>query len=75
MFFVFDDEPNVEHAWFMSSFNAFSLCVAQIYPYDIQRILSEEYPDNNFVETCKQCKWDTYDGQIKIEIMWSNKDM
>ena len=36
MFFVFEDDPdNVEHAWFIGSFNCDSLYAAQIYPYEI----------------------------------------
>ena len=31
MFFVFEDEPDNEKAWFLGSFNAISLIAAQIY--------------------------------------------
>ena len=75
MFFEFYDEPNVEHAWFISSFNSHRMAAAQIYPYEIERILSKEYPNNNFVEICKQCKWETYNGKIQVEVIWSHKDM
>ena len=74
MFFEFCDEPNVEHAWFISSFNASSLHAAQIYPYDIERMLSEEYPDNDFAEVCKQCKWNTYNGKINVEVIWNKEN-
>ena len=70
MFFKFEDEPDVERAWFISSYNAQTLCVAQVYPYEIARILSKNHPDNNFVEECKQCKWDDFDGKIKVEVIW-----
>ena len=70
MFFKFEDEPETERAWFISSFNAQTLCVAQIYPYEIAKILSKTHPDNNFVDICKQCKWEDYDGKIKIEVIW-----
>ena len=70
MFLTFEDEPNVEKAWFISSFNAQTLCMAQIYPYEIAKILSKTYPDNDFVEVCKQCKWEDYGGKIKVEVVW-----
>lgn len=70
MFFTFEDEPSVEKAWFISSFYAQTLCMAQVYPYEIAEILSKTYPDNNFVEVCKQCKWQDYGGKIKIEVIW-----
>lgn len=70
MFFTFEDKPDTEKAWFISSFYAQSLCVAQIYPYEIAKILSKTYPDNNFAEICKQCKWEDYGGKIKVEVIW-----
>lgn len=70
MFFVFDDEPNVEHAWFTGSFNALMLHAAEIYPYEIEELLSSQYPDNNFVEICKTCKWDDEDGLITVDVIW-----
>lgn len=71
MFFTFDDEPDVEWAWFMGSINALSLHAAEIYPYEISEILRGLYPDNNFVEVCKQCKWDNCDGKITVEVIWN----
>jgi hypothetical protein len=70
MFFTFDDEPDAEYAWFMGSMNVLSLHAAEIYPYEISEILSEMYPDNDFAEVCKQCKWDDCDGEITVEIIW-----
>lgn len=72
MFFKFDDEPNVEKAWFINSFNTQSMCVAQVYPNEIEGILSKTYPDNNFAEVCKNCKWEDYGGRIKVEVIWDN---
>lgn len=71
MFFVFEDEPDTEHAWFMASINALTLHAAEIYPYEISEILSERYPDNNFAEICKTCKWDDCDGEITVEVIWN----
>lgn len=75
MFFVFDDEPEVEHAWFIGSFNCDSLYAAQIYPYEIGRLLSrcQEYADVNFPKICKQCKWDDCDGRITVDVIWDNE--
>lgn len=70
MFFTFDDESGVEHAWFMRSMNALTLHAAEIHPYEISDILSEWYPDNDFVEICKQCKWDDVNGKITVEVIW-----
>ena len=70
MFFAFDDEPELECAWFIRSFNALMLHAAEIYPYEISEILSEWYPDNNFVEICKTCKWDDDDGLIIVDVIW-----
>lgn len=70
MFFVFDDESSVEHAWFTGSFNALMLHAAEIYPYEIEELLSLRYPDNNFVEICKTCKWDNKDGLITVDVIW-----
>ena len=50
MFFIFDDEPEVEHAWFMGSVNVLSLRAAEIYPDEISEILRGLYPDNDFAE-------------------------
>lgn len=74
MFFIFVDEPNTEKAWFLGSFYAQSLSVAQIYPYEIARILSKTIPDNDFVEVCKQCKWEDYGGKIKVEVIWDETE-
>ena len=70
MFFTFDDEPDVEQAWFMGSVNALMLHAAEIHPYEISEILSEMYPDNNFVDVCKTCKWDNENGLITVKVIW-----
>lgn len=72
MFFVFEDEPDVEHAWFIGSFNCDSLFAAQIYPYEIGRLMSKYYEgaDKDFPKICKQCKWDDCDGKITVEVIW-----
>lgn len=69
MFFTFDDEPDVEHAWFIGSMNCLCLHAAEIYPYEISKILSEKYPDNDFAEIYKQCKWDDANGEITVEVI------
>lgn len=71
MFFTFDDEPDVEHAWFMGSMHCLYLHAAEIYPYEIGNILHERYPDNDFAEICKQCKWDDANGEITVEVIWN----
>lgn len=75
MFFVFEDEPEVEHAWFISSFNCASLFAAQIYPYEIGRLLSKYYEDadKEFPKICETCKWNDCDGRIKVEVIWDNE--
>ena len=70
MFFTFEDEPDVEHAWFMGSLNALTLYAAEIYPCEISELLREWYPHNNITEIFKQCKWDDCDGKITVEIIW-----
>ena len=72
MFFTFDDEPNVEHAWFMGSINCLMMHVAEIHPYEIGNILSEWYPEtaNDFPDICKQCKWDDENMEITVEVIW-----
>ena len=70
MFFTFEDEPDVEHAWFMGSLNTLTLYAAEIYPYEISELLREWYPDNNIAEIFKQCKWDDCDGKITVEVIW-----
>ena len=70
MFFTFDDEPDVEHGWFIESMNCLCLHAAEIHPYEISKIISERYPDNDFVEICKQCKWDDSEGNITIDVIW-----
>ena len=69
---LFDDEPDVEHAWFMGSMNCLMMHVAEIYPYEIGNILSEWYPEtaNDFPDICKQCKWDDENGEITVEVIW-----
>ena len=71
MFFTFEDEPDVEHAWFMGSMNALMLHAAEIYPCEISGLLSKWYPDNNLAEIFKQCKWDDCDGKITVEVIWN----
>lgn len=75
MFFEFEDEPGVEHAMFMGSYNCASLHAAQIYPYEIGKILSEWYEnaDVDFPEICKKCKWGDCGGRIKVEVIWDEK--
>lgn len=70
MFFTFDDEPNVEHAWFMGSLNVLALHAAEIHPHEISEIISKWYPDNDFEEICKQCKWADCNGEITVEVIW-----
>ena len=70
MFFTFDDEPDVEHAWFMGSMNALTLHAAEIHPHEISEIISKWYPGNDFEEICEQCKWDNCNGEITVEIIW-----
>lgn len=70
MFFTFDDEPDVEHAWFISCMYGLTLQAAEIHPYEISEILREWYPDNNFAEICKQCKWDDCGGRITVDVVW-----
>ena len=70
MFITFDDEPELERAWFIRSYNVLMLHAAEIHPYEISEILSEWYPDNNFVEICKTCKWDDEDGLITVDVIW-----
>ena len=74
MFFIFEDEPDVEHAWFIGCFNCDSLFAAQIYPYEIGRLMSKYYEgaDEDFPKMCKQCKWDDCDGRITVEVIWDN---
>lgn len=71
MFITFDDEPEVECAWFIRSYNALTLHAAEIHPYEISKILSEWYPDNDFAEICKTCKWDDDDGSITVNVIWN----
>ena len=75
MFFKYVDEPSTEHAWFVSSFNCASLHAAQIYPYEIGRILSKyhEGADKKFPEICKQCKWDDCNGRIEVDVVWDDQ--
>ena len=70
MFITFDDEPELELAWFIRSYNVLMLHAAEIHPYEISEILSEWYPDNNFVEICKTCKWDDDNGSITVDVIW-----
>ena len=70
MFFVFEDEPETEHAWFIGSFNCHTLYAAQIYPYEISRIMS----DSDIPKICEQCKFDDCDGRITVEVIWDNDE-
>ena len=75
MFFVFDDDTENEHAWFIGSFNCDSLFAAQIYPYEIGKLLSKYYEDaeKDFPQICKQCKWDDCNGKITVNVIWDNE--
>ena len=68
MFFTFDDEPDVEFAFFIRSFYCLMLRAAEIYPDEISKILAERYPDNDFAEIARSCKWDDCDGQITVNV-------
>ena len=74
MFFVYEGETE-EHAWFISSFNCSSLHAAQIYPYEIGKLLSKYYDgaDEEFPEICKKCKWEDCGGRIKVDVIWDEK--
>ena len=73
MFFIFEDDPGVEHAWFIGSFNCLSLHAAQIYPYEIGKLLSKwsENAEKDIPKMFKQCKWDDCDGKISVEVIWN----
>jgi len=79
MFFVFNDEPDVEHAWFIGSFNCLSLYAAQIYPYEIGRIMFEhcrygaENAIDEFPKICEMCKWDDCNGSITVDVIWDEQ--
>jgi len=73
MFFTFDDEPEVEHAWFMGSMNCLMLHAAEIHPYEIADILTEwsyEKTGDDFPDICRQCKWEDYGGKITVDVIW-----
>ena len=73
MFFVFEDDPdNVEHAWFIGSFNCDSLYAAQIYPYEIGKLMSNYIPEAevDIPNMSKSCKWETFDGEITVDVIW-----
>lgn len=72
MFFVFEDDPTVEHAWFMDCFNCVMLHAAQIYPHEIGKLLSNcfEEAEEYVPRICKQCKWDDCNGRITVEVIW-----
>jgi hypothetical protein len=78
MFFVFEDEPEVEVAWFICSFASRTLYAAQIYPREIGRLLSEycghEDAVEDFPKICEWCKWDTCNGRITVEVMQEADD-
>lgn len=72
VFYVFEDEPEVERAAFICSFRVLMWNVAEIYPYEIGTLLSTYYPETakDFPDICKQCKWDDCDRRITIDIIW-----
>lgn len=72
MFFVFEDESEIEYAWFIRSFNASRLYAAQIYPYEIAELLSKHYPETSkdFPDICRQCKWENCYGNITVDVIW-----
>lgn len=73
MFFTFDDEPEVEHAWFMGSLNCLTLQAAEIHPYEIADILTKcgyEKTGDDFPDICRQCKWEDCGGEITIDVIW-----
>ena len=72
MFFEFEDEPQVEHAWFVGSFNSMTLYAAQIYPYEIGEIMAKycDGADINVPKICKQCRWDDCNGNIDVTVVW-----
>ncbi len=77
MFFTFDDDPDQnEEAWYLGSFNTMMLHAAQIFPYEIGKLLSKHFEnmETRFLEICKQCKWDNLDGRITVEVVWDRQD-
>lgn len=72
MFFIFDDEPDVEFAFFIRSFHCLMMRAAEIYPNEISKIMAERYPDNDFAEIARFCKWDDCDGKIDVKVIWNN---
>lgn len=78
MFFVFEDEPEVELGWFICSFASMTLYAAQIYPYEIGRLLSEycDYEDaaENVPKMSEKCKWDDCGGRITVEVIWDKEE-
>ena len=72
IFFIYEDQPDLEHAWFISSFNTYSLYAAQIFPYEIAELLSKYYENTakDFPKICEQCKWDDCNGNITVDVIW-----
>ena len=78
MFFVFEDKPEIERAWFLGSFSTISLYAAQIYPYEIGKLLSSQSKlfkdyDKRIPEICRQCNWEDCDGNINVEVIWEHE--
>lgn len=70
MFYTFDDDESCEeHACFMNSIKCLSMRAAEIYPEEIAEILSVKYPNNDFAEITKVCKWDDCNGQITVKVI------
>ena len=77
MFFTFDDDPDQnEEAWCLGSLNTMMLHAAHIFPYEIGKLFSKHYEKmaTRFPEICKQCKWDTLDGRITVDVVWDMQD-
>ena len=70
MFFVFENEPEKEKAWFLSSFNAVSLVAAQIYVDELSAYYEKKYNDCDFPKICSECKWQTFNDKITVDVIW-----
>ena len=70
MFFVFEDEPDKEKAWFLSSFNAISLVAAHIYVNELNDYYINKYGYDDFPQICKECQWQTFNNKIEVTVVW-----
>ena len=71
IFYVYDDDKEHEIAWYVSSFGTSQLYAETIYVDELATYYKKKYEHTTygyFYDLLKNCKWQDFNGAIKISV-------